>query len=345
MQAPNDQTLATNEPNELQQAQGQIYFCITTGDLGQLRVVLETISSIIPSKSYLDFIYFAVDQDRVTIVQELLNYVNDRNQQLIITYKTCEYAILKLKFRIFTAVFNPSIGLQSISTKNGHNLFHLATVRGNTDFVEYMAQYFNINTQDVSGNSALHFATKLGKLKMIEVLVKLGAFTEFQNNDSDTPLMFALNTGRKDAAFKLIELGADLNLVNKYKENALHIFARVRLRYNWNSDEFIDACQKNPTFQTIDTPNYCGESLLFVAADNLDVALILTLIRAGANTQNKNEIGETIGDVAREFSWHQVTNLLTQKSIFSNSIRVDTGNHVVFDQRDPFTEFNSHRYQ
>jgi ankyrin repeat protein len=84
-------------------------------------------------------------------------------------------------------------------------------------------QYPAINISDftIEGLSLLHYAAFHNQIEMIDMLIDLGIFVDFKNNDyideeniitqAATPLIFAIKGGGEDAVKLLLSKGADIN--------------------------------------------------------------------------------------------------------------------------------------
>uniref|UniRef100_T1JBU7 Ion transport domain-containing protein n=1 Tax=Strigamia maritima TaxID=126957 RepID=T1JBU7_STRMM len=86
-----------------------------------------------------------------------------------------------------------------IRDKENRNLLHLIVTHGGSleDFSEELSKIDKqelhqlLNEQDVHGCTPLHFATRGGRIRSTESLIKLGACITTKNNDNESPLHFA----------------------------------------------------------------------------------------------------------------------------------------------------------
>lgn len=62
-----------------------------------------------------------------------------------------------------------------------------------------------------------------GKTGMVKLLLENGADINLQDENGETALMYAIQTGNKETIKLLIDNGADLNIMNKAKVNALFL--------------------------------------------------------------------------------------------------------------------------
>ena len=99
----------------------------------------------------------------------------------------------------------PSPPGQRISALEGTDrLKYLELVRS------LIARGADVETQDSSGNTALHLAASLGDGDMVEILIRQGANVNAVNGESLTPLHLAIKLGWPSIAGALIEEGADI---------------------------------------------------------------------------------------------------------------------------------------
>jgi ankyrin repeat protein len=66
-----------------------------------------------------------------------------------------------------------------------------------------------VNSQTLSGSTALHGATRQGNPEMVQLLLRHGADVHICNKHGDTPLYYACRHEKHDVARLLLEAGAD----------------------------------------------------------------------------------------------------------------------------------------
>jgi len=67
-----------------------------------------------------------------------------------------------------------------------------------------------VETQDTSGNTALHLAASLGDVDLVEILIRKGANVNAVNGEGLTPLHLSIKLGWPSIASTLIKEGADI---------------------------------------------------------------------------------------------------------------------------------------
>eukprot|EP00090_Calanus_glacialis_P045074 TRINITY_DN8165_c0_g1_i1.p1 TRINITY_DN8165_c0_g1~~TRINITY_DN8165_c0_g1_i1.p1 ORF type:complete len:453 (-),score=78.33 TRINITY_DN8165_c0_g1_i1:691-2049(-) len=80
----------------------------------------------------------------------------------------------------------------------------------------------DMNQGDDHQFSPLHWASKGGHLKIVEMLISRGARVHTTNMGDDTPLHLAAAHGHKDVVQILLRHKADINCVNEHGNSALH---------------------------------------------------------------------------------------------------------------------------
>eukprot|EP00091_Calanus_sinicus_P023673 TRINITY_DN8114_c0_g1_i1.p1 TRINITY_DN8114_c0_g1~~TRINITY_DN8114_c0_g1_i1.p1 ORF type:complete len:159 (-),score=28.55 TRINITY_DN8114_c0_g1_i1:91-567(-) len=80
----------------------------------------------------------------------------------------------------------------------------------------------DMNQGDDHQFSPLHWASKGGHLKIVEMLISRGARVHTTNMGDDTPLHLAAAHGHKDVLQILLRHKADVNFVNEHGNSALH---------------------------------------------------------------------------------------------------------------------------
>lgn len=71
--------------------------------------------------------------------------------------------------------------------------FLLAVAEENVDLTLVMLQTgkININSRDIYGRSALHYAAANGNVQLVRILIEIGVNPNITNNAGETPLMKA----------------------------------------------------------------------------------------------------------------------------------------------------------
>jgi ankyrin repeat protein len=111
---------------------------------------------------------------------------------------------------------------------SGLSYLHSAVNRKQLDTVKSLLNLnIDINTKDNGGYTALSSAAYDGFDEAIEILYGAGANINLPNNDGFTPLMLAIQEGKiPTVMLLLLNLNADIHLLNNYKNSALGIAAK-----------------------------------------------------------------------------------------------------------------------
>eukprot|EP01101_Sappina_pedata_P001424 TRINITY_DN11508_c0_g1_i1.p2 TRINITY_DN11508_c0_g1~~TRINITY_DN11508_c0_g1_i1.p2 ORF type:complete len:148 (+),score=68.87 TRINITY_DN11508_c0_g1_i1:26-469(+) len=98
-----------------------------------------------------------------------------------------------------------------------------------TGNVNYMKRVYsdhgkdlNINFQDGTGNTALHYCAQQNQYDAAVMLLEWGANTNIRNLQGDTPLHLASRRNKIQMIELLIAKGADRSLQNKKNVSAVH---------------------------------------------------------------------------------------------------------------------------
>lgn len=111
-------------------------------------------------------------------------------------------------------------GCDSID-RDGRNLLMNFIIEGNKDFaIELIKKYegngLNLDLQDASGWTALHFAAQENIPEIIEILAKSKANLNIQEENGRTPLFIAIFDRNDKSAIALLENGADITVNNNF---------------------------------------------------------------------------------------------------------------------------------
>jgi len=104
-----------------------------------------------------------------------------------------------------------------------------AAATGNKEAVRSLLQRKpNVNTPQIDGTTALHWAVLSDDLEIADLLIRAGANVSAANRDGATPLLLASINGNAAMIEKLIQGGADPNApLTKYGDTALMMAART----------------------------------------------------------------------------------------------------------------------
>ena len=101
-----------------------------------------------------------------------------------------------------------------------HHLAHLATAR---DTVEYLLSndMSLLHLKDLEGNTALHIASREGRLDVVRYLVEQGADVNSLNAENYTTLHMAAHWGTPEVVEYLLDHQADRDAVTMYGDTSL----------------------------------------------------------------------------------------------------------------------------
>lgn len=146
-----------------------------------------------------------------------------------------------------------------------------------SDLVEYGA---DINACDDHGQTALH-RVKSGETA--EFLIKEGADIEIKDNNHNTPLHLASESGYKEVVSVLIQYGADVDARNRRDETALHLA---------KSCEIVELLLNHGASNNI--VDILGQTALHKAANRFDCEQeVITLIEHNSDINSRDIFGCT----------------------------------------------------
>ncbi|HSE22744.1 MAG TPA: ankyrin repeat domain-containing protein [Pyrinomonadaceae bacterium] len=194
----------------------------------------------------------------------------------------------------------------------------IAEVRGVT------AGGADLNFRNRRGDSALMLAIEnsYGNNEVAEFLVERGSDVNATNGDGDTPLMIAASGNNAGAVKILLDHKADVRLVNKKRQTALHIASaslhskivaailaggaqdvnqkdgdgRTPLLLAADNDSFVPGevmdslLSKGASIDTVDSE---GNTALILAAKQGNMSGVEYLLKKGAKVDQRNANGET----------------------------------------------------
>lgn len=151
---------------------------------------------------------------------------------------------------------------------------------------------FDVNVIDNDGRSLLHYAARVGDLRIIKILIKnFNANIDIINKDEQTPLLQAALNGHEDIVEYLIKNNANIWLQCNMGRNLLHYAAHYG-RINVINTIF-EFTTPGLWEKLINSKDYDGKAPLHCAALQQDPNVIRLLIKLGAIAELKNNYNYT----------------------------------------------------
>ncbi len=146
----------------------------------------------------------------------------------------------------------------------------------------------NINSQDESGESALHRAARNNRIRVVELLLLNSCNINIKDEQGDTPLLRAQLRGSAEVFNLLMDHGADINLKYWAGETILHWL--MYPRPNFIITQIEKVIEKT---DDINTQNSHRQTALHYAVREKRLNVIKLLIEKGASIYIKDEHGDT----------------------------------------------------
>ncbi|KAL1130420.1 hypothetical protein AAG570_011668, partial [Ranatra chinensis] len=111
-----------------------------------------------------------------------------------------------------------------LKDSNHRNILHLIVMNGGRldEFATEVVQSHStlslhqlMNEKDITGCSALHYASREGHIRSLENLIKLGACINLKNNNNESPLHFAARYGRYNTVKQLLNSEKGSFIINE----------------------------------------------------------------------------------------------------------------------------------
>lgn len=186
--------------------------------------------------------------------------------------------------------------------------------QGSVEVIELLlANGADVNSRDNGcGHTPLMRAASHGRLDMVEFLLANGADPEFQENDLEhdeygiNALMFAAKIGNIDIIKRILDTGVSLEIATGTINEKSRFVGRP-VMMNSIRDEM------SPEVASIDArlvSAYFGKTALWFAVENNRIEAARYLIQCGADTQIRDQTGDTLLAPAVKKKWLEMVKLL-----------------------------------
>ncbi len=274
---------------------------------------------------------------------------------------------------IFPIVAMASAIAPAAALTESEQQFHDAAIRGDlTDLKKYHEAGAALDSLDMHGNTALMHAANYGHLKLVRYLIEAGAKLDYTSTNSGaSALVMAAEKGSREIVVLLIRAGADASLSDSSGKNASAIaYASGHEKLGKYLEKFCNRrSPKNkesknllPDYENL-TPNDAlwkavrvshveqvkraiirkadvnsrdgdGSSVLMIACQKGDSAIVNSLLEAGADARTSNNWGNSPLTWACQQENEEVVQLLLDKKVNVNAYAPDgnTGLHYASER-------------
>ncbi len=190
----------------------------------------------------------------------------------------------------------------NLATSQGINAIQMAAQRNSLDAAKYLIeQKAKLDGYNSAFMNAVSYAAMGYHLEMLDLLVKGGANINEVSKASPwagplARLAMDFNPVDKKSRLKtlskMLELGADPNVLHAQDMTALMCAAKLTTNYGWkaaldNSDLLIKAGAK------VNLANSAGETALMLAAEAGNAKLVALILASGAEVNAVNKVGDS----------------------------------------------------
>jgi len=134
------------------------------------------------------------------------------------------WAVMKGHFIIVTSLIEKYHANLNIQNFSGESALTLATINNDFAMVAFLLENgASPNTCNLRRETALHIASALGYVKILEILIKYSAWLEVEDEVGETPLHFAVREGQIESIECLLSYGANPGHLNEDDESPLQL--------------------------------------------------------------------------------------------------------------------------
>lgn len=183
---------------------------------------------------------------------------------------------------------NWKINFMNLPQEEKDKLMFKYALLGNKKMLKFLYENCNcdFNTYDNDGNTPLMFTVKSGSREATEYVLNHGAITDYKNNFGVTPLHLATRKNSETLVRVLLEHGADVNIEDAYNQTPIYDAVQE------NNATMINYLYTNGA--KINYQNKEGRTPLMVAAfDRHRQEVLCELIRLGADVNVSDNSSKT----------------------------------------------------
>lgn len=188
----------------------------------------------------------------------------------------------------------------NVKDEMGNTVLFYAMKTGNREMIEYLINEMKVGLQDVDneGNNIVQVALlqQLNNTALIKELLNLDIDLKRVNIDGKNTYETAILTQNKEIVQIFIDKGLDLNKVDKFGNNAIHVL----LNNKKDNLTFLAELIKKGT--DVNGFNGQGQTPLYLAIINGDKKVVEELIKNKADIKTVNSNGDSAQKVAEKFN-------------------------------------------
>lgn len=202
----------------------------------------------------------------------------------------------------------------SATDQTGRTPLHWACRGVHFDVVKFLVDHgADVNAVDVNGITPLHSVASRGHSEAVRLLIEKRAGLDFKGKlDQGTALHYAAQGGHVEVAKLLIEGGARLDARNIDERTPLLVAVQAG---QTGIVALIADRLKAKDSEILNARDFDGNTALHLACLNRDTASVSILLRAGANANVRNTIGQTPYNLAVDGNSKEIVDLLTTSGV------------------------------
>jgi len=234
-----------------------------------------------------------------------VNYKNDNGQGFLFV------AVENGNIRMVNLLLEKGVDVNVTNDYNNTALF-IAAINGKKNVVELLLKKgADINKATIDGDTILMGAINYDEEEVIKILLdEEGVRVDLnaRNNNGETALIRAVQTGNTDIVSMLVDAGADMNIRDNYGNTPLIQASMIGEEYIL--DLLLDFDYILDSGSDVNATNNAGETAL-IAASRLGKSVIVErLLDLGADVNAQSNAGETALIVASRLGHYDIVEML-----------------------------------